>query len=89
MYSIEWGRKAFKELRSLPARDIAALRERVENFARDPFANHGDWVERLSGEPFTRIRAGEWRAIVRVVPTTKTVTVLRVGHRSMIYRKRR
>jgi mRNA interferase RelE/StbE len=33
-----------------------------------------------------RLRVGEWRVVYRVMPQRRTVLVIRIGHRSEVYR---
>jgi mRNA-degrading endonuclease RelE of RelBE toxin-antitoxin system len=76
--------KVAKQVRKsgMPEDDWKALRERLEDIARDPDAHRQDV------KPFEdgfRVRHGHWRAIY-VVGRNGDVEVRRVGHRREVYR---
>jgi mRNA-degrading endonuclease RelE of RelBE toxin-antitoxin system len=59
---------------------------KLDEFAEDPFARHA-WALPLVGQPNrARIRQGDWRAVVLIVPAENTVVVERVEHRREVYR---
>jgi mRNA-degrading endonuclease RelE of RelBE toxin-antitoxin system len=76
--------KAAKEIRKgMPSKDWQGLRERLERFARDPYASQTD-VERF--EDGWRVRHGDWRAIC-VENDKGEIEVIRVRHRREVYRR--
>ena len=72
--------------KQMPPRDATALLQKLAEFAADPFAGHS-WALPLAGSPGrTRIRQGDWRAVVLIVRAESAVIVERVEHRKEVYR---
>jgi mRNA-degrading endonuclease RelE of RelBE toxin-antitoxin system len=64
----------------------AALIERLEAIAEQPFATHSN-VERIKGERDAfRLRQGDWRALYRIDRTAGEMRVTAVEPRGRIYR---
>jgi mRNA-degrading endonuclease RelE of RelBE toxin-antitoxin system len=64
----------------------AALIERLEAIAEQPFAKHRN-VERIKGERAAfRLRQGDWRAKYRIDRKTGEMRVLVVEPRGSVYR---
>ena len=83
-YSIEWRSSTRKDLRKLPAKEIARMIVAVEALATEP-RPHGN--EKLSGAEQThRIRMGDYRIVYEVLDELKTVVIQRVRHRKDVYR---
>lgn len=82
-YNVFVKKSAEKELRQIPARDLAKIVEKIKNLAQNP-RPHG--AEKMEGGDRYRIRQGDWRFIYSIDDATKTVTVVRVGNRREIYR---
>lgn len=83
-YALAWKRSALKDARALP-RDVAArVVATAEALAVDP---HPPGSRKLSGTNRTyRVRVGDYRIVYSVYDSTLTVEVIRVGHRSSVYR---
>lgn len=69
---------AAKALRQMPTKDAAALRGKLRVFAE---TGAGD-VKKLTGQPYYRLRHGDWRAILEI---TGDVIVVRIAHRREVY----
>jgi len=82
-YNLVFKRSVAKDLRSLPAKDIARILQCFEILANDPRAPGG---EKLKGEDKYRLRQGVYRIVYEIDDSTLTVTVVKVGHRREIYR---
>ena len=79
-------RAAQRRLRRMSPKVRAALIERLEAIAEEPFATHRN-VERLEGEPDAfRLRRGDWRAIYRIDREAGEMRVLMVEPRGSVYR---
>ncbi len=64
----------------------AALVERLEAIAEQPFAKHLN-VERIKGEPDAfRLRQGDWRAKYRIEREAGEMRVLVLEPRGSVYR---
>ena len=84
-WSVEFGRRAEKQLAKLDATVRARLLRKLaqvagtddSHLAADPLV--GDW----SG--FWRYRVGDYRVIVRIDDAVVTIFVIDIGHRSSVY----
>ena len=70
--------RAIKNLKSIPAKDRAAIITKLEIYAE---TGMGD-VIKLVGYPYFRLRHGDWRAILEM---TGEIVVLRILHRREAY----
>ena len=75
---------AAKALFKMPRKDAAALRNKLEVFAADPYAPQS-WAKRLVGVPAVRIRQGDWRAVCRIDGKALVVVVIKIGNRREVY----
>jgi mRNA interferase RelE/StbE len=85
-YSVRIVRSAEKEIAGLTAPLRRLVIARIQALANDP---RPPGCQKLTGEDKYRIRQEDWR-IVHVIEdaiVTVTVTVVRVAHRSDVYRR--
>jgi mRNA interferase RelE/StbE len=82
-YSVLVTRSAEKEIASLPVEVRRLVVFRIQALATDPRPNGS---EKLSGEDKYRIRQGRYRVVYTIDDEIVTVTVVRVAHRSDVYR---
>jgi mRNA interferase RelE/StbE len=82
-YSVLVTHSAEKEIASLPVEVRRLVVLRIQALATDP-RPHGS--EKLSGEEKYRIRQGRYRVVYTIDDEIVTVTVVRVAHRSDVYR---
>ena len=86
MFTLTYSPAALKGIkRHLTTEEAAALTAKLTAFAADPFDQHPA-ATRLKGSAMWRVRQGDYRAIVDVDTTAKTVTVREFDHRSRVYR---
>ncbi len=83
-YNVFVKKSAEKELRQIPARDLAKIVEKIKHLTQNP-RPHG--AEKMEGENRYRIRQGDWRFIYSIDDVAKVVTVVKVGNRREIYRQ--
>lgn len=74
-----------KDLRGLPKADIERILARMETLRDDPRA---PGCEKLSGAELYRARQGVYRIVYEIHDACIVVEVIRVGHRSDVYRSR-
>jgi mRNA interferase RelE/StbE len=74
---------AAKELEALPLKDRRKIISRIEALASEP-RPHG--CEKLSDQDHYRVRLGDHRVVYSVNDETRTVLVVKVGHRRDVYR---
>lgn len=74
-----------KDLRGVPKADVSRLLARIETLRDDPRA---PGCEKLSGAELYRVRQGVYRIVYEILDDAVIVEVIRVGHRSEVYRRR-
>jgi mRNA interferase RelE/StbE len=85
MYQIEFTKGATRELNKLPTDIKNRIDLKIVNLAVDP---RPSGVKKLKAMENTyRIRVGEYRVIYEIYDNTLLVTVVKVGHRSDIYKE--
>jgi mRNA interferase RelE/StbE len=83
-FEIRWRTSTRKDLKGIPASEVARIIAAVEALADDPFP-HG--VEKLSGSVQTfRIRIGDYRVVYEVFTDQRIIEIERVRHRKDAYR---
>jgi mRNA interferase RelE/StbE len=82
-YSVLITRSAEKEIERLPTAVRRLVVRRIEALAGEP-RPHGS--QKLAGEDKYRVRQGDYRIVYTIEDTIVTVTVVRVAHRSDVYR---
>jgi len=80
-FEIVWSDSATRQLRKLDRAVARRIYGKVGELRHEPFRN----VRRLAGEPYYRLRVGEYRVILRIRETELQVLVLKVGHRESVY----
>lgn len=83
--TIEWGTRAIRDMRRLPARERERIIARIEQYAANP-ASLARQVVALTGGPYRRLRVGDYRVIFDVEQgQPASMVVLRVRHRREAY----
>jgi mRNA interferase RelE/StbE len=88
MYDIVISESVLKKLRDIPKDDRLRFYEKIETVAENPFADI-PFVKRLTNSPYYRFRFGDYRCVYQVEKLILTVTVIDVGHRKDIYRRKK
>lgn len=83
-YKITFKRSVAKDLRSSPKRDVKRILKRIDALAENP---RGEGCIKLSGLDRYRIRLGLYRVVYEIIDDRLVITVVRVGHRSSIYKE--
>lgn len=83
-YRLVFRRSVSRDLKRLPARDVARILERIDRVAEDP---RGPGCEKLSGDTRYRARLGIYRILYEIKDDMLIVTIVKVGHRQDIYRR--
>jgi mRNA interferase RelE/StbE len=73
---------AKRDLRRLDPPIRARVVVALEKLAADP---HAGQLRKLTGKPESKLRVGEWRALVTLDEKTKTIHVVRVLPRGRAY----
>jgi mRNA interferase RelE/StbE len=73
-----------RDLRGIPLADVRRILARMETLREDP---RPSGAEKLSGQDLYRVRQGSYRIIYMVGDVELIVEVVKVGHRSDVYRQ--
>lgn len=84
-YEVEYALDAIKGLKAASAADRRRIENKVAVYASNPIGSH-QWAKPLTGSPYTRIRQGNWRAILSLDTKGQRVIVLVVERRDKVYR---
>jgi len=82
-YNVLIRRSAEREIRELPAAVRRLVVGRILALQDEP-RPHG--TQKLSGQDGHRLRQGDYRIVYTIDDALRTVTVVRVAHRSDVYR---
>ena len=85
-YQIVFTPAALRQLASLDAPARRGVARRIEALGTDPRPAGAEMLTGGDGE--TRIRVGDWRVIYVVRHDKLVVLVIKIGHRSDVYRAR-
>jgi mRNA interferase RelE/StbE len=80
-FEIIWSESASRALRKLDRQVARRVFLKVGELSNDPHRG----VRRLVGEPYYRLRVGDFRVILDIDGQRLRVLVLKVGHREAIY----
>jgi mRNA interferase RelE/StbE len=83
MYKIELRREAQKALDKLPKNDFEAVVKAIKDLGQYPRPRG---IEKIKGAGLWRIRQGDYRVVYSIQDATKTIIIVRLGHRRDIYR---
>lgn len=82
-YKITFKKSVAKDLRNLPKADVKRILNRFDSLAENP---RGEGCIRLSGQECYRVRLGLYRIIYEVRDEELIVQVVKVAHRSSVYK---
>jgi mRNA interferase RelE/StbE len=82
-YKILIRKSAAEELGRIPKKDLRRIVERIRSLGEEP---RPQGSEKLSAQERYRIRQGDYRVVYSIDDTCRTVEIVKIGHRSEIYR---
>ncbi|MEH2231727.1 MAG: type II toxin-antitoxin system RelE/ParE family toxin [Nostoc sp.] len=83
-YEVKFSRGAKKQFRKLPIDVQQRIQTKINYLAIEPRPN---WVKKLQADDNSyRIRVGDYRVVYEIDDDVLVVTVIKVGHRSEIYK---
>lgn len=83
-YRIQFKNSVAKDLRSFPKKDVKKILKKIDILAEDP---RSPGVKKISGSDYYRVRQGVYRIVYEIVDDALIVYVIKVAHRSSIYRE--
>ncbi|HQU99199.1 MAG TPA: type II toxin-antitoxin system RelE/ParE family toxin [Nitrosomonas sp.] len=84
-YSLLIRSQAKKKLQNLPRTDRFRIAEKLEQLGRNPDDNSLD-IKKLEGEPYFRLRVGNWRIIFERHDVVKIIAVEKIKSRGDAYK---
>lgn len=84
IYEVKFTKGARKLFRKLPQELQARIQSKIDDLAIEP---RPDGVKKLQGEENSyRIRVGEYRIVYEIYDDILLISIVRIGHRSKIYK---
>jgi len=83
-YNLITKKSAERELRAIPKLDMRRISARIQGSARHP---RPSGCEKLSEHERYRVRQGDYRIVYAVDDESRTVEIVKIGHRREVYRK--
>ncbi len=82
-YSLAFKKSVAKDLRTIPNNDVKRILKRIESLSENPRA---EGCVKLSGEENYRARQGVYRIIYEIQDKKLIIMVVKVAHRSHVYK---
>jgi mRNA interferase RelE/StbE len=82
-YRVLIRKSAVDELGRIPKKDLRRMVKRIRSLG-DASRPHG--CEKLSAQERYRLRQGDYRVVYSIDDSVRTVEIVKIGHRSEIYR---
>jgi len=82
-YSLAFRKSVAKDLRNIPNQDVKRILTRINLLCDNPKA---EGAIKLSGLERYRVRQGVYRIIYEIQDTKLIVLIVKVGHRSSVYK---
>ncbi len=83
-FQIIWSESAAKELKRLDRTVANRIYKKVSQLSENPY--HLD-VVKMVGDPYFKLRVGDYRVIFDIQNDMLRILVLKVGHRKNVYKK--
>jgi mRNA interferase RelE/StbE len=83
-YSVTFKNAVAKDFRAIPKSDVKKILAKIDLLAENP---RRDGAIKLSGLDLYRIRQGLYRIIYEIRENELVVQVIKVGHRSDVYKR--
>ena len=82
-YDLVFKKSVAKDLRNIPGKDVRRILKCIEALRDDPRA---DGCIKLSGQDRYRVRQGAYRIVYEIRDSALIVVVVKVAHRSVVYK---
>jgi mRNA interferase RelE/StbE len=82
-YKVFFRKSVEKDFSIIPKKDLRKILQRIDMLADDP---RPSGCEKLTGQERYRIRQGKYRIVYSIQDNELTIWIVKVGHRSNIYR---
>jgi mRNA interferase RelE/StbE len=82
-FKVTFKKSVARDLRSIPNADVKRILEKIESLCGNP---RSDGCIKLSAQERYRVRQGLYRIIYEIRDELLVIHVVRVGHRSFVYK---
>ncbi|MEM6485279.1 MAG: type II toxin-antitoxin system RelE/ParE family toxin [Pseudomonadota bacterium] len=82
-YRVTFKKSVAKDLRNIPKKDVKRILQRIDALAVNP---RGEGCTKLSANERYRVRQGVYRIVYEIRDAELVVQVVRIGHRSVVYK---
>ena len=83
VYTIKFTNHAASQIKKFPQE----IKDRIEVSLRRIQTRPFDFIDRLVGQPYYKLRVGEYRIIMDIINDDLIILVVEVGHRKNIYKR--
>ena len=84
-YKLAFKKSVAKDLRAIPNKDIKRILSCIESLCNNPKC---EGCIKLSGQELYRVRQGRYRIIYEIQDAELIIVVIKVAHRSDVYKTR-
>jgi len=81
-YKIEFKQSAYKELKSIPTKDLKRILAKIELLSENP---RPEGCKKLSALERYRIRQGDYRILYSIEDDVLIIYIVKIGHRKNVY----
>ena len=82
MYEVSFTETAIRQLKKLEKNTMKRIMRSIERIQIRPY----DFVRKLSGSPYFRLRVGDYRVIMDIQKQELRILIVYVGHRRKVYK---
>ena len=82
-YKVIFAKSVKKDFRKIPKLDVPKILNEIAHLAKNPRSSK---TKKLKGEKLYRLRVGNYRVIYDIQDNLMLIFVVKLGHRSDIYR---
>ena len=82
-YKVIFTKSVKKDFRKIPKLEVSKILYEIEELAKNPRSSK---TKKLKGEKLYRLRVGNYRVIYDIQDNLMLIFVVKLGHRSDIYR---
>jgi mRNA interferase RelE/StbE len=82
-YKVNFAKSVKKDFKKIPKLEVTKILDAIDELAKNPRSSKS---KKLKGEKLYRLRVGNYRVIYDIQDNVMLVFVIKLGHRSDIYR---
>ncbi len=83
-YKLAFKKSVAKDLRNIPTKDVKRILKCIETLCEHPRA---EGCIKLSAQERYRVRQGVYRIVYEIKDTELIILIVKVAHRSIVYKK--